>query len=303
MINTPPPITALPVPANLLGESPLWHPTEQVLYWCDIPGRTLHRFDPASGAHQHWLFHTEVACCVPRRQGGLLLALRDGLWSFEPATDARRQVSTAPYNPAHERYNDGKADAQGRFWCGTIYEPRDQPLASLYRWGQGALQQVAGEVTVSNGLAWSLDGRRLYCADTWAHRVYTCAYDATHDLLGDRQVFAQFPHRQSDQPLTDYGGRPDGATVDAEGCYWVAMFEGARVLRFSPSGELLHQIDLPARCPTMPCLGGPDLRTLFITTARDKRPADELAAMPLSGHVLQLRVDVPGVAASFVNTP
>lgn len=300
---TPDEIRALPVPPDLLGESPLWHPTEQVLYWCDIPGRRLHRFDPRTEQHQTWTFHTDVACCAPRQQGGLLLALRDGLWHFDPATDGRVQVSQAPYAPEQERYNDGKPDASGAFWCGTIYEPRDRPAASLYRWARGQLQRMACGVTVSNGLAWSPDGRRLYWADTWAHTIYTCTCDAEREHLGPRQVFAQFPRRQADQPLSSYGGRPDGAAVDAEGGYWVAMFEGAQVLRLAPSGELLQRIELPVRCPTMPCLGGPDLRTLFITTARDKRPADELAALPLSGHVLHVRVDVPGLPTPFVNSP
>ena len=296
-------IEALPTPANRLGESPLWHPDEQALYWCDIPGHRLHRFDPASGLHREWAWHTDVATCAPRRQGGLLLAGRDGLWHWDPHTDTRQQVAAAPYDPAHERFNDGKADSQGHFWCGTIYEPRDQAAAALYRWADGRLERVAGDVTVSNGLAWGLDGRRMYWADTWAHVVYTCDYDPATRHLGERRVWAPFAHRQPGQDLSAYGGRPDGATVDAEGCYWVAMFEGAQVLRLSPQGELLQRIELPVRCPTMPCLGGPDLRTLYITTARDKRPEDELAAMPLSGHVLQVRVDVPGLPTPFVNSP
>lgn len=298
-----PEIHTLPVPANLLGESPLWHPLEQVLYWCDIPGRQLHRYDPASQQHRHWDFDTEVACCAARRQGGLLLALRDGLWHFDPADGSRSQVSAAPYVQATERYNDGKADAQGRFWCGTIYEPRDRASAALYRWAGSQLLRAAGEITVSNGLAWSPDGRTLYWADTPAHVVQACDFDPLQGALSHRRVFARFTPRDPAQPLAGYGGRPDGATVDAEGCYWVAMFEGARILRFSPGGELLQTLHLPVRCPTMPCFGGPDLRTLFITTSREKRPAEELAAMPWSGRVLQLRVEVPGLPTHFVDSP
>ena len=296
-------ISTLPVPANLLGESPLWHPQEQVLYWCDIPGRQLHRFDPVSQQHQPWQFHTEVACCAARRQGGLLLALRDGLWHFNPVDGRHTQVSVAPYPQATERYNDGKVDAQGRFWCGTIYEPRDAPSASLYRWAEGQLQRAAGDITVSNGLAWSPSGRTLYWADTPAHMVYAYDFDAQQGSLSHRHAFARFAPRDPMQGLATYGGRPDGATVDAEGCYWVAMFEGASLQRFTPQGELLQILHLPVRCPTMPCFGGSDLRTLFITTSREKRPAQELADMPLSGQVLQLRVEVPGVATHFVNSP
>lgn len=301
-MDNAPHISALPVPPNLLGESPLWHPVEQVLYWCDIPGRQLHRFDPASNHHQQWAFHTEVACCAALQVGGLLLALRDGLWRFNPADGSRTQLSAAPYDPATERYNDGKVDPQGRFWCGTIYEPRDAARAALYRWAEGQLQRAAGDVTVSNGLAWSPDARTLYWADTPKHVVYACDFDAQHGTLSRRRVFARFTPRDPAQPIQAYGGRPDGATVDMEGCYWVAMFEGARIVRLAPSGELLQTIHLPVRCPTMPCLGGHDRRTLYITTSREKRPTEELAAMPLSGSVLQLRVDVPGLAANFVKS-
>lgn len=301
-MNSDPDISALPVPPNLLGESPLWHPQEQVLYWCDIAGRQLHRFDPASMRHQQWPFHTEVACCAALDRGGLLLALRDGFWHFNPVDGASKQVSAAPYAQATERYNDGKADPQGRFWCGTLHEPRDAALAALYRWADGRLERAAGGITVSNGLAWSPDTRTLYWADTPAHVVHACDFDARRGELSKRRVFARFTPRDPAQALDAYEGRPDGAAVDAEGGYWVAMFEGARLLRLAPSGELRQTLHLPVRCPTMPCFGGPDLRTLYITTSRENRPARELAEMPLSGHVLQLRVDVPGLATNFVKS-
>jgi sugar lactone lactonase YvrE len=112
-------------------------------------------------------------------------------------------------------------------------------------------------------------------------------------------LFAQFPKKQPGQDLATYGGRPDGAAVDVEGHYWVAMFEGQRLLRFSPDGSLRQAFALPVRCPTMPCFGGHDLRTLYITTARENRPEAELAAQPLAGCVLTMRVDVPGLPANF----
>jgi sugar lactone lactonase YvrE len=150
---------------------------------------------------------------------------------------------------------------------------------------------------VSNGLGFSPDGRTAYWADTKAHVVFAFDVDGHDGSLSRRRVFQQFATRADGQPLADYGGRPDGAAVDAEGAYWVAMFEGQRLLRLAPDGAWLAELPLPVRCPTMPCFGGADLRTLYITTARDKRPADELAAQPLAGCVLQLRVDVPGLPA------
>ena len=204
-----------------------------------------------------------------------------------------------PYDVAKERFNDGKADPQGRFWVGTIYEPREPALAALYCYAHGKLTRRAGGITVSNGLAWSPDARRMYWSDTKAHRIDCFDVDLTSGALSGRRTFAQFSQREAGQSLAAYGGRPDGAAMDVEGCYWVAMFEGARVLRLSPGGEVLRDVRLPVQCPTMPCFGGADLKTLYITTARDKRPADELARQPWAGCVLSLKLDVPGLPVNL----
>jgi sugar lactone lactonase YvrE len=292
-------IQPLPVPPSVLGESPLWHPQQQVLFWCDIPGHKLNRFDPRSSAHQQWSFETDVACCAPLLDGDLLLAMRDGLWRFSPASGQRSLLAAPPYDPSKERFNDGKADPLGRLWVGTIYEPREPALAALYRFDRERLERMAGDVTVSNGLAWSPDARTMYWSDTKAHTVYALDFNAADGAIAHRRVFATFPAKTAGQDLATYGGRPDGAAMDAEGCYWVSMFEGARVLRLSPRGEVVSEIRLPVRCPTMPCFGGPDLQTLYVTTARENRPAEELAREPWAGCVLQLRVDVPGLPAYF----
>jgi sugar lactone lactonase YvrE len=293
-------ITPLPgVPASVLGESPLWHPAEQVLYWCDIPGHALNRFDPKRGAHTRWPFETDLACCAPLLEGGLLLALRSGIVRFDAATGRSESLlDTLPYDPRTERFNDGKADPQGRLWVGTIHEKRE-PEAALYRFSAGKLDRMADGITVSNGLAWSPDARTLHWADTKAHAVYAFDFERAGGAITNKRVFAQFPPKSPDQSLGAYGGRPDGAAMDAEGCYWVAMFEGARLLRLAPDGSTSREVELPVRCPTMPCFGGADLKTLYITTARENRPADELAREPLAGCVLQMRVEVPGLPASF----
>ena len=284
---------------SLLGESPLWHPGEQVLYYCDIPGHSVQRFDPSTRALTQWGFDAEPASLAPLLGGGLLLAMRDGLWRFDTATGQRSRLVEPPYEAARERFNDGKCDPQGRFWVGTIYEPREPALASLYCFSAGKLVRRQGDITVSNGLAWSPDGRTMYWSDTKAHTIYAFDFDPASGVLAGKRVFASFPLRPAGQALDSYGGRPDGAAVDAEGCYWVAMFEGQRVLRLSPQGEVLRELRLPVRCATMPCFGGADLKTLYITTARENRPEAELAAQPLAGCVLALQVDVPGLPANF----
>jgi sugar lactone lactonase YvrE len=285
--------------AALLGESPMWHPDEQRLYYCDIAGRELRRFDPASSSLERWTFEADVACCAPVFGGGLLLAMRDGIWHFDPAGGAKRLIAAPPYDPALERYNDGKCDAAGRFWCGTLYEPRTPALASLYCLEDGVLTRKAGGITVSNGLAWSPDSRTMYWADTTAHTICALDFDPNSAQISRKRVYAQFAARDPGAPLESYGGRPDGAAVDAQGNLWVAMYEGARLVQLAPDGSLQREIKLPVRCPTMPCFGGADLKTLYITSARHKRPADELAREPLAGTVLAVRVDVPGLPANF----
>jgi len=291
-------VLAIAAPATL-GESPLWHPVEQCLYYCDIAEHQVRRFDPATEELRSWQFDTHVASLAARADGTLLLAQRDGLWRFDRRTGARLQLAPPPYDTAAFRFNDGKCDASGRFWVGTLSEARE-PLAALYCFdAKAGLRQVADGITVSNGLAFSPNGRTMYWSDTTSHTVMAFDLDPASGALSARRDFITFPRKVAGEPLSAYGGRPDGAAVDAEGCYWVAMFEGARVLRIAPSGEVLRDIRVPVQCPTMPCFGGPDLRTLYLTTSREKRPDDELAAQPWAGGVLALRVDVPGLPTSF----
>lgn len=301
-------IHALPIAPSLLGESPVWWPGQDALWWTDIPGRALHRWQPATTHHAEWAFEAEVGSLAPLASGALLLALRGGLERFDPATGERRRLAAAPYDERAQRFNDGKADAQGRFWVATLCEPRQPPRAALYRWAPasqsgGGLQQVNDGLSVGNGIAWSPDGRTMYLSDTYAHTIWAHDFDADAGMPARRRVLAQFPSKPAMgagvASLEGYGGRPDGTAVDAEGCLWVAMFEGQRLLRLSPAGEILAELPLPVRCPTMPCFGGPDLKTLYITTARDHRPAAELAAQPLAGCVLNLQVDVPGLPVNF----
>ena len=150
---------------SMLGEGPAWLPDQQCLWYCDIPARRLHRFDPASGELMHWEFHTDLGSFAPLRSGAFLVALRDGLWQFDPATDRREQLVEAPYDIGDERFNDGKCDAGGRFWVGSMDEPRRPGLASLYCFDRGRLERRQGDITISNGLAWSPDGRTMYWSD------------------------------------------------------------------------------------------------------------------------------------------
>jgi sugar lactone lactonase YvrE len=287
----------------LLGESPFWHPDQQCLYYCDIAAHQLLRYCPAAQTLQRWQFDTEVASCAPYRDGTLLLAMRDGLWRFDPVTVSRTLLAPPPYDPGAQRFNDGKCDPAGRFWIGTLDDQR-RPLAQLYCYTQArGLQAVAGQgATVVNGLAWSPDASTLYWSDTTAHTIYAAAANPQTGATAQQRAWMRFPLKLQDHSMIPYAGRPDGAAVDVQGNYWVAMFEGQSLRCYSPLGQLLHALPLPARCPTMPCFGGADYRTLYLTTSRHQRPNEELAAQPEAGCVLQCRVAAPGLPVNFCAT-
>jgi sugar lactone lactonase YvrE len=291
---------------DLLGESPFWHPQEQCLYWVDIPGRRVARVKvdglQPQGAVEYWPLDEEPGCIAPVQGGGLVLALRSGICLAPTWGRPLQPLAAAPYDTRKLRFNDGKCDAQGRLWAGTMYEPRDQKLGVLYRLDATGLQAVMDGVTTANGLAWSPDGRTAYWADTAAHRVRAFDVDPASGQLSGERLFHQMapkPEGWTWGSATPYGGRPDGAAVDAEGCYWSAQFEGGRLLRLSPAGEVLAQVSVPALCPTMPCFGGPDFKTLFITTARQGRSPEELAHYPDAGCVFAMRVEVAGLPVHF----
>lgn len=274
-----------------VGESPLWAPAEQALYWVDIEGFAIHRLCTASGRHDQWPVDSEASALALAARGGLMVAQRRGFSHFDPASGTLTLVAEAPYDQSTTRFNDGKCDAAGRFWCGTIYEPRDKPAAEMFVLERGSIRKVwSGGMVNSNGLGFSPDGKTMFHAETASHRVTRFAFDLLAGVVSDERDVRRF---STDKSAAGYGGRPDGAAVDSEGNYWVAMFEGGRILKLSPLGDQLDEIRLPVRCPTMVAFGGADLRTLYITTA-GKRPADELAALPLSGKVLSVRVPVAG---------
>jgi sugar lactone lactonase YvrE len=270
-----------------LGEGPVWSVREQALYWVDINAPALNRFDPATGRNDAMAMPQSIGCVGLRAAGGFVVALRDGIWLAAPDGRLERKVADAPYDPAHHRYNDGRCDPQGRFWAGFMNEHRDAPSAALMRLDPDyRLTRVLGDMTISNGLAWSPDGRVMYHADTPVRTIHAYAFDATQGLPSEQRVFARF---------TGVGDRPDGGAVDSAGCYWSAFYRGGRIVRLSPRGELIAQYAVPAMCPTMVAFGGPDLCTVYVTTARQERPAAELACYPQSGGIFAMRVDVPGL--------
>ena len=186
-----------------------------------------------------------------------------------------------------------------------MYEPRTSAKAQLFALNGNALEPKISNATIANGLAWSPDAATLYWADTPTHTVRAWDWDAKANAMTNERVFKQWPGKPAGWQFgavgyeQSYGGRPDGAAVDVEGNYYVAMFEGARICKLSPAGVELASIAVPAQCPTMPCFGGDDLKTLYVTTARYNRSSAELQAFAQSGCVFSMRVDVPGLPVNF----
>ncbi len=270
-----------------LGECPVWSVDEQALYWIDIRAPSLNRFDPSTGANTVWRMPAAIGCFGLRRSGGFVAALRDGCWLLDRNGTVERKVADAPYDPATHRFNDGRVDPRGRLWAGSMNERRDGATGKLYRLDAAfTLTAMIPAMTISNGLAFSPDGRTLYHADTPTRTISAWDFDVATGDIANRRIFAQF---------ADEKERPDGAAVDREGCYWIAFYHAGKVVRLSPRGERLAEYAVPAMCPTMCAFGGPNLKTLYVTTARQHREAEELVRLPQSGGIFAMRVAVPGL--------
>jgi sugar lactone lactonase YvrE len=278
--------------SDTVGESPVWSAREQALYWVDILGPTIHRWEPASNARRSWPMPAAVGSIGLREAGGLVVALRSGFHLFDPATEALALLAHPEPDLPTNRLNDGKVAPDGAFWAGTMDDRADkQPVGSLYRLGADhSCTRMATGFKVSNGLAWSPDGRTLYHSDSRAATIWRCAHDPATGAIGERKVFVA---------MRPEWGRPDGGAVDAEGCYWGCGISAGRINRFSPDGELVGWVDLPVTHPTMPCFGGPDLKTLYVTSLRENLTAEQLAATPLAGSVLALDVHVAGTPVAL----
>jgi len=270
-----------------LGESPLWSVEEQKLYWVDINAGALHRFDPATGDDEHWIYGQAIGSIAPISPGVVLAALRTGIVRIDTKGGRPERLANAPYDPNMFRFNDGRCDRQGRFWVGTICEMRDRAAAILYRLdAEGRVRRMIDEMIISNGLAWSPDGTTMYHADTPACTVWAYDYDPATGNPSNRRIFLD---------LNEANERPDGAAVDSAGNYWLALYGSGKVVQFSPGGARLREILVPAKATTMPAFGGPDLRRLYITTARQRHTEEDLLATPLAGGLFQCDVEIPGL--------
>ncbi len=289
---------------STLGESPFWHPQEQLLYWADIAGCQLNRLNTFMGDVESWAMPSEPGCFAPAASGGFIIALRDRIVRAHTWGGDLQTLTMIDHDPTTTRSNDGKCDALGRFWVGTMFEPRNAPNAKLFCWDGAALQFKQGHAMVANTLAFTPDRKTVYWADTPQHTIWAWDFDQNSSAMTNQRIFKQFaPKPEGWMSGTTanggYGGRPDGAAVDVQGNLWVAMFEGKQVVQISANGEVLQSIEAPVTTCTMPAFGGDDLQTLYLTSARHNRSAEETAREPLMGCVFSLRVNVAGLPVNF----
>lgn len=279
-----------------LAEAPTWDAQAGRLWWVDIEACSLHSLDFEARAdatvspleHHRYDFEQKVCSIGLARSGRLLLALADGVYFFTPATGALELLARPePDRPDH-RLNDGKVGPDGAFWVGSIEEtPERAPVGSLYRISaDGRCRRISTGYRVSNGLAWSADGRSMFHADSRGPTIDRWDFDPATGMVGTRTAI---------RTLNDKLGRPDGGACDVAGGYWSAGISAGCLNRFAFDGKLEQRIDLPSPRPTMPCFAGPDMQTLFVTTASHGLDAAALARHPDAGRLLMLRVSVAGV--------
>lgn len=277
----------LPLQAEL-AECPLWSVKEQVLWCVDILAPAIHRFDPLSGELTTFPQQEEVGCIGLREQGGIIAALRGGVWLLDEQGKPQKKVADNPGIAEKSRLNDGRVDPWGNFWCGSLWEPQDKNGGLLCRVTPDLKLEVkARDIKISNGVAFSPDRQWMYHTDTPNAVLYRYPLDAQGEP-GEREVFRRFDAS---------GGLPDGAAVDSEGFYWSALFDGGRVVRIHPqNGEIVDEIRLPVKWPTMVAFGGSELKTLYITSSRENLSKEDRERYPESGDIFAVELDVAGMA-------
>jgi sugar lactone lactonase YvrE len=280
-----------------VGESPVWRIDEQALYWVDIPFGLIVRLCPSTGERTEWKLPEKVGCIAFAGSSHVLAAMESGIFSVmleTPAVGAVSAVATSRRLAAPQfarpdmRFNDGRCDRQGRFWAGTMYQDMNAASAvgGLYRFtpADGLRGPYVDHLIVQNGLAWSPDGKTMYLSDSHASRrlIWAFDYDIDDGVPHRRRVFAD---------LGDHCGRPDGAAVDENGCYWSCANDAGVLLRFTPGGRLDRKVALPFAKPAMCAFGGKNLDTLFVTSIR-LPTTDDVA---LDGKLVALQVGVRGL--------
>jgi sugar lactone lactonase YvrE len=275
-----------------LGEGPLWSVREQALYWVDILNHRLHRYSSESQQQRTWQFDQEISAVAERTGApGLVITRRHGFATFDPHSESLTPLLDVEADMPGNRFNDGKCDCEGRFWAGTMDFDGKQPTGSLYRFSpDGICRRIDSGYPVTNGPAWSSDYRTMYHNDSVNGRVYAFDFDPGSGEATNKRLFLQFDKDE---------GSPDGMCTDAEGGLWIAHWGAACVTRRDPHGKVIRKITLPCSQITSCAFGGPELKTLFITSAAVGLSPQQLEREPLAGGLFALHMDVAGEPANL----
>jgi sugar lactone lactonase YvrE len=274
-----------------LGEGPVWHPRFQQLLWVDIEGHAVHVTDPDGPQDRVIHVGEQIGCLAPAGDDLIVMGLRSGFAVMDLATGQRAHIEDPELHLPENRFNDGKCDPHGRFWAGTMHESGETPdRGSLYCLDTDlrVTCKVPG-VSISNGLAWSLDHRTMYYVDSPTHQIVAYEYDLNTGTIRHSQLVYSVPHG---------GGSPDGMTIDTDGHLWLALWDGHAVVRIDPTaGTVVDRIDLPVSRPSSCTFGGAALDELYITSARQNLPLDQLGREPQAGGVFVCRPRAQGLPA------
>lgn len=274
-----------------LAESPVYDARRDALWFCDVVACSLHKVTLERLEQTSWDFPSEVCSLGLCETGRIVIALRDQVGIFDPDNGALEIIARIETDRPETRLNDGKVGPDGAFWVGTMDDrPERKPIGSLYRvTSDGTIERKVEGIAVSNGLAFSPDGSAMFHSDTRGPWIDRWCFDRETGRLSARMRIAT---------PDDACGRPDGGATDVDGCYWSAGLSAGRLNRFTSDGKLIESYPLPVACPTMPCFGGADLRTLFVTSLRQGRPRGLLENYPLTGSVLIGQSPVAGAAVT-----
>lgn len=288
MTGTPESVCALHA---TLGEGPVWIARDAALWFVDIKQKKLHRFDPATGGLTSWDAPAQIGWVLPAEDGGLIAGLQGGLYRFDRETGAFGKLAEVEADVPGNRLNDATTDPQGRIWFGSMDDGEAAVTGRFYRFERGRIADTGlAPVSISNGPAVSPDGRLLYHTDTLGKVIHVCDVGEDGGLANSR-------------PFVRFGpddGYPDGPTIDAEGCLWTGLYGGWEARRYAPDGALLERVRFPVSNITKLAFGGPDLRTVYVTTAAKGLDAEALAAQPEAGNLFSFRTAVPGQAVTPV---
>jgi len=270
---------------NELGEGPLWNSAEGALYWVDIHKAQIQRYQPKSEQHTVFKMPFKVTALGLRKNGGFVCASEQGFSFWDASTGALKAICHPEQGKQGARFNDGKVDRSGRFWAGSM--TAQGASSALYRLDCDLkVTCMAQGITISNGIGWSPDNRRMYYVDSLRYRIYAYHFSPESGEIDKQQIFAQFEAQF---------GIPDGLTVDSQGFIWCAFYDGWKIVRFNPNGQIDRVIEMPVARPTCPAFGGENLDELYVTSAIDGLTPKELEKQPNAGDLFVLQPGVKGL--------